>query len=170
MPKSSKATFGSLVREERKLRKIGLREMARRIGVSPTYLSMIERGEFPAPAEDKITAIAKIIGRDRDEMLALGGKVSSDLQTKIMARPREMPELIRKFSEMSRSDFIIMHGCFLQILELKKELPRSPEAAGNLEKLSQQLLAALLQERPPKPRSPSKPGSRSMKMKVYPSQ
>ena len=47
MSKGSKRSFGSLVREEREQRKIGLRELARQIGISPTYLSMIERGEFP---------------------------------------------------------------------------------------------------------------------------
>ena len=101
MSKGSKRTFGSLVREEREQRKIGLREMARRIGVSPTYLSMIERGEFPAPAEDKVTAIAKIIGRDRDELLALAGRVSSDLETKIMANPRLMAQIVRQICRNS---------------------------------------------------------------------
>jgi HTH-type transcriptional regulator, competence development regulator len=31
------------------------------IGVSPTYLSKVERDELPAPAEDKLQTIAKII-------------------------------------------------------------------------------------------------------------
>ena len=99
MSKGSKGSFGSLVRKERKQRKIGLREMARRIGMSPTYLSMIERGEFPAPAEDKVAAIAEIIGRDRDELLALAGRVSSDLETTIMANPRLMARLVRSISK-----------------------------------------------------------------------
>jgi HTH-type transcriptional regulator, competence development regulator len=102
MSKGRKQTFGSLVRQERERRKIGLREMARRIGMSPTYLSMIERGEFAPPAEDKVTAIAKIIDHDRDELLALAGRVSSDLETKIMANPRLMAGLIREFSEVPR--------------------------------------------------------------------
>ena len=29
------------------------------IGVSPTYLSKVERDEFPPPAEDKVKAIAQ---------------------------------------------------------------------------------------------------------------
>ena len=45
--------FGEFVRRERKAKEIGLREMAKMIGVSPTYLSKIERDEFPPPAEDK---------------------------------------------------------------------------------------------------------------------
>ena len=49
---------------------IGLSEMAKMIGLSPTYLSKVERDEFPPPAEDKVKAIAQIIKRDTDELLA----------------------------------------------------------------------------------------------------
>jgi transcriptional regulator with XRE-family HTH domain len=53
--------------------------MAKKIGVSPTYLSKIERDEFPPPAEDKVKKMAEILGRDQDELLALAGRVASDL-------------------------------------------------------------------------------------------
>jgi transcriptional regulator with XRE-family HTH domain len=33
-------------------------EMAKKIGVSPTYLSKVERDEVPPPAEDKVRKIA----------------------------------------------------------------------------------------------------------------
>jgi HTH-type transcriptional regulator, competence development regulator len=41
--------FGAFVRSQREAREIGLREMAKMIGVSSTYLSKIERDEFPPP-------------------------------------------------------------------------------------------------------------------------
>ena len=56
------------------MKEIGLREMAKKIGVSPTYLSKIERDEFPPPAEDKVRAIAKIIECDVDDLLARAGR------------------------------------------------------------------------------------------------
>ena len=46
--------FGEFVRRKREEKEIGLREMAKMIGVSPTYLSKVERDEFPPPAEDKV--------------------------------------------------------------------------------------------------------------------
>jgi transcriptional regulator with XRE-family HTH domain len=49
MPKS----FGEFVRRRRAAKEIGLRELARKTGMSATYLSKIERGELPPPAEDK---------------------------------------------------------------------------------------------------------------------
>ena len=60
--------FGAFVRQEREEREIGLREMAKMIGVSPTYLSKVERDEFPPPAEDKVRKIAEIFNIDVDEL------------------------------------------------------------------------------------------------------
>jgi DNA-binding XRE family transcriptional regulator len=48
-PEMSGRRFGALVRREREAKEIGLREMAKTIGVSPTYLSKVERDEFPPP-------------------------------------------------------------------------------------------------------------------------
>jgi HTH-type transcriptional regulator, competence development regulator len=87
--------FGALVRRERKAREIGLREMAKMIEVSPTYLSKVERDEFPPPAEDKVRKIAEIINRDPDELLALAGRVASELTDIIRERPREMADFLR---------------------------------------------------------------------------
>jgi HTH-type transcriptional regulator, competence development regulator len=56
-PEMSGKKFGALVRREREAREIGLREMAKMIGVSPTYLSKVERDEFPPPAEDRVKEI-----------------------------------------------------------------------------------------------------------------
>ena len=81
--------FGAFIRREREAREIGLREMAKMIGVSPTYLSKVERDEFPPPVEDKVKAIAKIINCDADELLARAGRVSSDLSDIIKRRRRQ---------------------------------------------------------------------------------
>src|SRR6516225_1359105 len=95
MMMAGRKSFGALVRREREAKEIGLREMAKKIGVSPTYLSKVERDEFPPPAEDKVRKIAEIIGRDADELLALAGRVASDLTDIIRQRPRELAALLR---------------------------------------------------------------------------
>ena len=96
--------FGAYVRQERKDREIGLREMAKKIGVSPTYLSKVEREDFPPPAEDKVRKIAEIFGIDVDELLALAGKVSSDLSEIIRERPRELAALLRTTKGLTADD------------------------------------------------------------------
>lgn len=95
MSRSRKQAFGAKVRREREKLEIGLREMAKKIGVSPTYLSKVEREEFAPPAEDKVIAIANVLGCDPDELLALAGKVSSDLTEIIRRHPREMASFLR---------------------------------------------------------------------------
>src|SRR5262249_59085218 len=92
---AGRQSFGALVRRERKAKQIGLREMAKKIGVSPTYLSKIERGDFDPPIEDKVRRIAEIIGRDPDELLALAGRVASHLTDIIRRRPREIADFLR---------------------------------------------------------------------------
>ncbi len=96
--------FGAYVRQERENREIGLREMAKKIGVSPTYLSKVERDEFLPPAEDKVRKIAEIFGIDVDELLALAGKVSSDLSDIIREHPRELAALLRTTKGMTADD------------------------------------------------------------------
>ena len=101
MVSSDNESFGALVRRERERLDIGLREMAKLIGVSSTYLSQVERGNFAPPAEDRVRKIAEIIGRDPDELLALAGRVSSDLKEIIRQNPREMATFLRSANKLS---------------------------------------------------------------------
>jgi transcriptional regulator with XRE-family HTH domain len=103
---SGKEKFGEFVRREREAKEIGLREMAKMIGVSPTYLSKIERDEFPPPAEDKVRKIAAIIGCDADEMLARADRVSSDLSEIIKRRPVEVAALLRTTKGLTADDMV----------------------------------------------------------------
>jgi len=93
--------FGRRVRVLRAEQGWGLRKFAKAVGVSPTYLSKIERGEFPPPAEDKVVAIADALGQDRDELLALAGRIASDLAEVIRARPIELAALLRAIRDLS---------------------------------------------------------------------
>lgn len=93
-------SFGELVRERRTARAVqdrsfSLRQLADRVGIEPSYLSKIERGEQPPPGEDTIRRIAKELGEDPDAFLALAGKVSSDLLEIIRERPALVGDLLR---------------------------------------------------------------------------
>ncbi len=97
--------LGKYIREQReKLRQtdssFSVRKLALRIGMEPSYLSKIERGETPPPSEAKIRLLAQELGEDPDVLLALAGKVSSDLQATIRKRPRLFAELIRELKDM----------------------------------------------------------------------
>ena len=70
--------------------------MAQRIDVEPAYLSKVERGLVPPPSEATIVRLAAELGEDADVLLAMAGKVSSDLQAIILRRPKQFAELIRQ--------------------------------------------------------------------------
>ena len=96
--------FGETVRGLRHMKGIGLRKFAGIIGMSPTYLSRIERDEFPPPAEDRVVAIAKALDQDPDELLALAGRVASDLPEIIKRHPREMATFLRSTAGLSADE------------------------------------------------------------------
>ena len=93
--------FGTYVRGRREAlraedRSFSVRQVAGRVGIEPSYLSKIERGEQPPPGEAAIIAIATELGEDPDVLLALAGKVSTDLRDAILKRPTLFAELIRE--------------------------------------------------------------------------
>lgn len=96
--------FGAFVRDRRERlrrdnRRYSLRQVAARIGIEPAYLSKIERGDVAPPSEATTARLARELDVDRDMLLALGGKVSSDLKEIIRRRPRLFAELIRQLKE-----------------------------------------------------------------------
>ena len=98
--------FGSYIREKREAlraedRSYSLRQVAIRIGIEPSYLSKIERGEHQAYlTEEKIHALAHELNEDPDVLLALSGKVSQDIQEIIRKRPQIFTQLIRELKDM----------------------------------------------------------------------
>ena len=94
-------SFGKLVRKTRlqaqaKDRQYSLRKTAERIGIQPSYLSKIERGELPPPGEAVICKLAEDLGLDADVLLAMAGKVSSELQEVVRNRPELFGALLRE--------------------------------------------------------------------------
>ena len=67
--------------------------------MEPAYLSKIERGDVAPPSEVTTVKLAKELGEDPDVLLAMAGKVSSDLQEIIRKRPQLFAELIRQIKE-----------------------------------------------------------------------
>lgn len=98
------AGFGDYIRTARGLlaaqdMRFSLRQVAVRIEVEPAYLSKVERGLVPPPSEATIVRLAADLGEDADMLLALAGKVSSDLQAIILRRPKQFAELIRQLRD-----------------------------------------------------------------------
>ena len=97
--------FGAFVRTTREAlqgkegRTFSLRQVATRAGLEPAYLSKIERNEAPPPSEAAIARLAETLNADPDVMLALAGKVSSELQGIILKRPQLFAKLLRELRD-----------------------------------------------------------------------
>jgi transcriptional regulator with XRE-family HTH domain len=94
------AAFGDHVRKLRERRAnedpaYSLRQVASRCGVTPAYLSRIERSEVAPPGEETLVKLAHELGEDPDVLLAMAGKISADLRSVILSRPQLFAELIR---------------------------------------------------------------------------
>lgn len=97
--------FGEYVRSRREEMRqadatFSVRGVAGRLGIQPSYLSKVERGEVAPPSEGTIVALARELDVDADVLLALAGKVSGDLQEAIRRRPELFGELIRQLKDM----------------------------------------------------------------------
>jgi transcriptional regulator with XRE-family HTH domain len=94
-------SFGQFIRDQREaLRqtdsRYSVRQVAQRVGVQPSYLSKVEREEVAPPSEATICKLAVELQVDVDVLLAMAGKVSSDLQAVIRKRPQLFAELLRE--------------------------------------------------------------------------
>jgi transcriptional regulator with XRE-family HTH domain len=84
----SREHLGLRIRRLRQQRKLGLRQTAARVGISPAYLSRIETDrEQSPPAERVIRTLAFVLGDDFDRLMQLAGRVSADVEQYITAEP-----------------------------------------------------------------------------------
>ena len=113
-------TFGKYVRAARERirgrdRAFSVRQVAHRIGVEPAYLSKIERGQMAPPSEAAIRRLAEELTEDPDLLLAMAGKVSSDLKDIILRRPRLFADLLRQLKDAPE------HGILRVVREVRDE-------------------------------------------------
>ena len=97
-------SFGSYIRGKREGlhaddKSKSLRQVAIAIGVEPAFLSKVERDIVSPPSEGKVVALAEVLNEDPDLLLAMAGKVSSDLLAIVKARPQLIGELLREIKE-----------------------------------------------------------------------
>ena len=93
--------FGPMVRQEREAQGVGLRELSRRVGMSPAYLSKVETDQSRPPAEEKLVAIAKELKLDPDAVIAQAGRTPADVIATMKQHPVEMAALIRTAGKLA---------------------------------------------------------------------
>ena len=95
-------TFGSYIRKLRIKNDIGQRELAKKIGVAPSYLNDIEKDKRAAPKNELIKKISTILKADLKLLYDFAGKskktVAPDIEEFIKNNP-DVISLLRTVKE-----------------------------------------------------------------------
>ena len=113
----AKETLGDRVRRARIEAGLGLRELARRLSKTPSYLSDIENNRR-VPSEQVLRAISRELQVDFDELMALAGRFGEDAERYLRRSPaaamlfrrisasrlgeQELRELLQKAEQLGR--------------------------------------------------------------------
>lgn len=77
--------FGDRLRTLRREAGITQRDLAEQVALDFSYISKLENGRNPPPSADTIVRICKVLGVPSDALLALTGKIPTDIQESISA-------------------------------------------------------------------------------------
>ncbi len=117
--------FGATLRLLRIDAGLGLRELARQIGVSGPYLSRVENGHDAVPTPERLMAIADALGVPRAILLELGrqtGAAMSDYLARVPAASAFMLEVARRGLDA------VQLARLMTVMD--REFPASPQPAA----------------------------------------
>jgi len=87
--------FGSRLRMLRLRRRLSIRRTAALARVTPSYLSRIERGRLPPPSREMTARLARVLQTDPEALIALTGRIPTDILGAFRRRSRVMVDLVR---------------------------------------------------------------------------
>jgi transcriptional regulator with XRE-family HTH domain len=73
------SAFGDLLREKRRAAGLSQRQLAERAEVDFSYISKLENGRLPAPADETVVRICEILKCPTDEFFAAAKKIPAEL-------------------------------------------------------------------------------------------
>lgn len=83
-------SFGKTLRELRVAQQRGLRETAGKVGISPAYLSRIERGMEKPPRPEVIKDLAQVLAADPDVLFRLSSATDPDVVDYLHGQPEAL--------------------------------------------------------------------------------
>lgn len=95
--------FGDTIRNLRVAQDLGLRETATKVGISPAYLSRIERGKESPPRPEVIKELARALAADPDVLFRLSASTDPEVAEFLHGQP-EIMSLIRYIKNSSFTD------------------------------------------------------------------
>jgi len=91
-------SFGQLIRDLRIHQKEynSLREFAKKVDISPAYLSRIENEKEPPPSAAIIERMAEALGVDKYELFSYAGKIPAEFFEAFQKNPKSVASFMRK--------------------------------------------------------------------------
>lgn len=96
-------SFGETIRDLRVAQNLGLRDTAVKVGISPAYLSRIERNKENPPRPEIIKQLAKILAADPDVLFRLSSSTDPEVVVFLHDQP-EVMNLVRFIKEANFSN------------------------------------------------------------------
>lgn len=90
---------GSYIRTMRERANIGLRDLARQVGIAPATLSRFEREDDRFLGEEKIVALARALDLEPDALLTSAGRIPSDVRRILILDP-DLWNFLRRAKEL----------------------------------------------------------------------
>ena len=123
-------TLGDIIRQQRELAALPMRQLAEMVGISNPYLSQIERG-LRAPSEQVLDAIAQSLRTSADALYAQAEAVRAGEppKSKVVAAIEEDPDLTAK----QRRALIEMYHALTQVTVANRRRGGRPGQAADAE-------------------------------------
>lgn len=92
--RTASESFGAYVRDLRQHKRIGQRALARKLGISPSYLNDIEKNNRAAPRPELVKSILATLDANPDRIFDLAGESRGDLPADVREIIRNRPRAI----------------------------------------------------------------------------
>ena len=96
-------TFGQTLKVIRRKKDVTQRELAAAVGVDFSYISKIENDRMPPPAADTIVKICEVLDVPPDNLLAMTGKMPTQIKEAISEKPAAQ-QFLREAQNMTLTD------------------------------------------------------------------
>ena len=86
--------FGKLLKNLRVQKGVGIKKMAKEVGLNYTYISKLENSKV-YPSSKVLKKFSKYLKYDSDELMISAGKIPKDIEQILMNNPKEAVKYLR---------------------------------------------------------------------------
>lgn len=93
-------TLAERLSDLRAIKKMGIRELGRAVGVTGMHISNLEKGKS-APSAELVLKLAEALDADADELLSLADQVSPEVAAVIQKNHQTIPNFLRSAKDLT---------------------------------------------------------------------